>query len=104
MEIYSIGDAPQAPRSALPIGLAVDVEALAATKLPAAASAALTGHLLALVHAAAASCDELIAAPVAAVLFVARVDVERQQLTLLSPAPPPLPSNIFLSGALGWSE
>jgi len=102
MQVYAINEAPQAPVSALPLGMQLPQDQLAASCLPAARFGELLHMLLAVVFSASGKCDDLLDAPVAGIIAVTAVDLKRQKITVLSPAPLPLPSNIFLSGSIKW--
>ena len=89
--------------SALPIGLKLPKDQLAATRLTTAQLGSLVNTLLALVFSPSGRCDDLLQAAVAGVVCITAVDKEKQKITLLSPSPLPLPSSTLLSGTLRWS-
>jgi hypothetical protein len=102
VQVYTIALAAQAPLSALPIGSAPPQEQLTATRTPSAAFVSLTHTVLALVLASSSSCGDLLHANVAGLVHVTAVDAEAQKITILSPAPLPLPSSILLAGSIKW--
>jgi len=62
----------------------------------------LTHTVLALAFATSTQCDDLLRANIAGLVLVTSVDAEAQKITILSPAPLPLPSNILLAGSIKW--
>ena len=98
LQVYIVTKAPQAPSSALPLGMQVPQEQLAATRVTAAIS--LLNAVLAVVLTSSSKCDDLLAAPAAGFVYVSAVDVESGKVTLLAPSPAALPSNVLLSGAI----
>mmetsp|Transcript_67924 Transcript_67924/g.112909 ORF Transcript_67924/g.112909 Transcript_67924/m.112909 type:complete len:423 (-) Transcript_67924:33-1301(-) len=100
IQVFSIAEAPQAPVSALPIGMKVVQAQLSATRLGTAQLPSLVHSVLAVIFCSSTKCDALLDANVAGVVSVISVDLEKQKITLLSPSPLPLPSNILLSGSL----
>ncbi|EOD39549.1 hypothetical protein EMIHUDRAFT_420773 [Emiliania huxleyi CCMP1516] len=103
VEVYRLSEAPPAPATALPLGTEFAGEQLLATRLVGGQLAPLVHSLLAVVRSPSGSCDDLLAAPLAGVVLVSAVDLERQRITLLSPSPLPLPSMTLLAGSLRWS-
>ena len=88
--------------SALPIGVRLQRDQLAATPLTAAQYPSLVHSVLAVVLTDSSKCDDLLQANIAGFVFVTAVDVERQKITLLSPSPLALPSTRLLSGTVKW--
>jgi len=104
IQIFSIGAAPQAPMSALPIGARLQRDQLAATLLATAHFPSLVHSVLAVAMTDSNKCDDLLQANVAGFVFVTAVDMERQKITLLSPSAAVLPSTRFLAGAIKWQD
>ena len=100
--VYSIDVAPQAPSSALPIGIKLPDNQLASQQLPPRLYPALAYSILAVLHTKSGKCDDLLRANVAGFVWASAVDVERQKLTLLAPSPLAMPSLTLLVGSIKW--
>ena len=104
VQVYSIGVAPQAPSSALPIGMRMAENQMASKQLPAALYPSLCYSLLAVLHAESGKCDDLLAANAAGFVWVSAVDIEKMKITLLTPSPLAMPSLVLLQGSIKWSQ
>ena len=93
---------PQAPLSALPIGAKILQDQLAASRVAAAQWPSLTQSVLAVVFCESDKCDDLLAASVAGFVYVTAVDMDKQQVTLLSPSPLAMPTTSLLAGSIKW--
>ena len=104
VQVFSIGVAPQAPSSALPIGMRMAENQMVSKQLPAALYPSLCYSLLAVLHVESAKCDDLLAANAAGFVWVSVVDIEKMKITLLTPSPLAMPSLILLQGSIKWSQ
>lgn len=104
LNVLSIAPAPQAPTTALPIGMKLPENQMIASQLPPARYPSLVHSVLAVVYAPSGTCDDLLGAPAAGFVWVSAVDMERQKVTLLAPSPVALPSSWLLSGTLKWAH
>ena len=104
VQVHTISIAMQAPSSALPIGMKLPENQLASSQVPPPLYPSLAHSVLAVVHAEAAHCDDLLGANAAGFVWVSHVDAEKGKLTLLTPAPLGTTSPILLSGSLKWSS
>ncbi|XP_041087874.1 polyribonucleotide 5'-hydroxyl-kinase Clp1 [Polyodon spathula] len=93
VRIYKIG-APTIPDSCLPLGMSQEDNQL--KLVPVTPGRDLVHHLLSVSTAEGGAGDSVIESSVAGFIVVTAVDPERQVLTVLSPAPRPLPKNILL--------
>ena len=103
-QVFNIGMPPQAPMSALPIGVRLPRDQLIATLVPPAQFPSLLHSVLAVVATDSSKCDDLLQASAAGFVFVTAVDMDRQQITLLSPSPLSLPSSRLLTGSIKWQD
>ena len=105
LRVFSINVAPQAPSSALPIGMKVPDNQLASQQLPPKLYPSLMHTVLARVHAESVSlsCDDLLRANAVGFVWVSAVDLDKQKMTLLTPAPLALPSLTLIGGTLRWA-
>ena len=100
VSVWRVGGGPAAPSQALPIGAARLVDPNALVKVSVS---------LELLHAVmgvsyAVDGKELVAKNVAGFVFVSGIDVQKKTMTLLTPAPGPLPSMCFLTGTVKWFD
>jgi len=105
VELYRVGGGPAMPSSVMPLGAAKKAAAAAAdpTKLTRITPSLDLQHaILALSYTKDAA--GLLDANVAGFVHVAGVDVIKKTITLLTPAPGPLPNNIFLAGHIKWID
>ncbi|MGH0164892.1 UNVERIFIED_CONTAM: hypothetical protein FKN15_047971 [Acipenser sinensis] len=93
VRIYKIG-APTIPDSCLPLGMSQEDNQL--KLVPVTPGRDLVHHLLSVSAAEGGAGDPVIESSVAGFVVVTAVDPERQVLTVLSPAPRPLPRNTLL--------
>ncbi|KAK8930684.1 hypothetical protein KSP39_PZI016240 [Platanthera zijinensis] len=100
INVYRIGDGPQAPPSALPIGAepASDPTRVVVVNI-----------MPDLIHAILAISfakepDQIMSSNIAGFLFVSEIDFDSKRITFLSPCPGELPSKLLISGSLKWSE
>jgi polyribonucleotide 5'-hydroxyl-kinase len=104
IEIYRVGGGPVMPSSVMPLGsaakknLAADPTRL--TRLT--PSLDLQHSILALSYAKESGA--VLDSNVAGFVHVAAVDVIKKTVTLLTPAPGPLPNNIFIAGQIKWID
>ena len=101
-QVSTLSVPPQAPMTALPIGVKLPQDQLAASRVGAAQWPALTHSILAVVFSESAKCDDLLRACVAGFVYVTHVDMEKQQVTLLAPSPLPMPTAWLLAGSVKW--
>ena len=104
LRVHTIGVAPAAPSSALPIGMRLPDNQLASQQLPAKLYPSLMNSLLCVLHTDATRCDDLLRANAAGFVWVSAVDAEKQKMTLLAPSPLAMPSLTLLAGSLKWSN
>ena len=90
--------------SALPIGVKLARDPLAAVLVPPSQYPSLVHSILAVVLTESSKCDDLLTANAAGFVFVTMVDMERQKITVLSPSPLALPSTRLLVGSLKWQD
>lgn len=93
--------------SALPIGMRLQRDQLAATLLSIAQYPSLVHSILAVAMTESNKCDDLLQANIAGFVFVTAVDLEHQKITLLAPSPISLislPSNRLLTGSIKWQD
>lgn len=102
IQVFCIDVPPQPPMSALPIGMKLPQDQLAAQRLTPAQFPSLVHSILGLVYSETDSCDDLLNACAAGFVFVDSVDVEHQTMTLLAPSLGELPSNRYLLGSIKW--
>ena len=99
LQVWRVGGGPAAPVSALPIGATRLVDPNALVKV--AVSLELLHAVMAVSYSTEAG--QLVQRNVAGFVFVSAVDVQKKTVTLLTPAPGPLPSMCFLTGTVKWS-
>jgi len=100
LQLYRVGGGPQAPSEALPIG---KKRLLDPNRVePVRWSAELKNSVVAVSYAEDES--KILEANVAGFLWITNVDMQKQTVTLLSPAPAPLPNKILLTGSLKFYE
>ena len=103
-QVFSIGMPPQAPMSALPIGVRLPRDQLIAPPVPKAQFPSLLHSILAVVSTGSSTCDDLLQANAVGFVFVTAVDMERQKITLLTPSPSALPYCRLLTGSIKWQD
>jgi polyribonucleotide 5'-hydroxyl-kinase len=98
--IYRVGGGPQAPTSALPIGAVRLVESNAVVKV------SVGMELLNSVMGVSWGLDgkSVGGRSVCGYVYVSGVDVAKKTVTLLTPAPGPLPSMCFITGTIKWFD
>ena len=99
VSVWRVGGGPAAPASALPIGAPRMVDPNALQKVTVGLE--LLHAVMAVSYSTEAS--TLMQKNVAGFVFVSAVDAQKKTLTLLTPAPGPLPSMCFLTGTVKWS-
>jgi len=104
IQVFNIGMPPQAPMSALPIGVRLPRDQLVATLVLPAQYPSLLHSVLAVVLTDNSKADDLLQANAAGFVLVTAVDMERQKITLLSPSPFALPSTRLLTGSVKWQD
>ena len=104
ISVFSIDVMTFAHSTALPIGMKLQENQLASKQLPPNLYPSLSYSLLAVVHAESGKCDDLLAANAAGFVWVSSVDIERQKITLLAPAPLMTQSLMLLAGSIKWSN
>ena len=104
VSVYSISVFTQAPSSALPIGMRVAENQLASKQLPPALYPSLAYSLLAVLPIESSNCDDLLTTPAAGFVWVNAVDLEKQKINLLAPAPLLTSSLTLLQGSLKWTQ
>ena len=104
VSVFAIDVMAIAPSSALPMGMTVQQNQLASQQLPPNLYPSLSYSLLAVVHAESGKCDDLLTATAAGFVWVSSVDIEKQKITLLAPAPLTTPSLMLLAGSIKWSN
>ena len=100
MSVWRVGGGPAAPSSALPIGATRLVDPNAMVKV--AVSLELLHAVMGVSYSTEAG--QLVQRNVAGFVFVSAVDVQKKTVTLLTPAPGPLPSMCFLTGTVKWFD
>ncbi|CAG9859653.1 unnamed protein product [Phyllotreta striolata] len=100
VKIYKIG-APALPDSCLPLGMKADDHMTKLVLLT--PNAGLLHHILG-VSFSENEDDDILSSHVAGFVCVSMVDTERQTITLLSPQPKPLPSNILILSELQFMD
>ena len=103
VNVCSIGVAPKPPKSALPMGMRIEENLLAAKQLPHSLYPSLSHSVLALVYSESGLCDDLLAANVVGFVWVSGVDLEKQKITLLAPSPLAMPALWLLAGSIKWN-
>jgi polyribonucleotide 5'-hydroxyl-kinase len=103
-QVFSITNAPQAPSTALPIGMKVPDDQMVAHQLPVSRYPSLMYSVLAVMMSDSGQCDDLLRANVAGFVWVTQVDMERQKVTVLTPSPVALPSCWLLAGSVKWAQ
>ena len=98
--VYRIGGGPQAPASTLPIGAQRLVESGGVVKV---------GVGLELLHSVLGVSwgldgKAVVERSVCGFVYVSAVDVAKKTITLLAPAPGPLPSTCFITGSIKWQD
>lgn len=99
-----IDEAPAPPADTLPIGTIVQRHVLRVVKAPISHWISLLKSVLAVSLAQSADQDEVLAAPIAGMVYVTHVDVDGGRATLLAPSPAALPSTVIICGAIKWLE
>ncbi|KAM9977165.1 hypothetical protein ACTFIR_011021 [Dictyostelium discoideum] len=100
VSIYRTGGGPAAPASALPIGTSSQIDPLQITEVY--PSLDMCHSIFAISYAKQAS--NIFHSNVAGFLYVSDIDMETKKITVISPAPGPLPSRFLLLGTLKWME
>lgn len=100
IEVFRVGGGPAIPNSALPIGAKRITDPNKLTRIT--PSLDLMHSVLALSYAKDSAA--LLDTNVAGFVHVSAVDVVKKTITLLTPAPGPLPNNLFLSGQIKWID
>jgi len=100
VEIYRVGGGPAVPSSALPLGAKRVTDPTKVVRVT--PSVDLIHHVLALSYAKDSA--SILESNVAGFVHVTAVDTQRKTLTILTPAPGPLPNNIFLCGNIKWID
>ena len=100
LSVWRVGGGPAAPSSALPIGATRLVDPNALVKV--AVSLELLHAVMAVSYSTEAG--QLVTKNVAGFVFVSGVHVQKKTVTLLTPAPGPLPSMCFLTGTVKWFD
>ena len=100
VSVWRVGGGPAAPSQALPIGATRLVDPNALVKV------SVSLELLHAVMGVSYGLDaaQLVAKNVAGFVFVSGIDVQKKTITLLTPAPGPLPSMCFLTGTVKWFD
>ena len=98
--VYRIGGGPQAPASTLPIGAQRLVESGGVVKV---------GVGLELLHSVlgvswGTDGKAVVERSVCGFVYVSAVDVAKKTISLLAPAPGPLPSMCFIMGSMKWID
>eukprot|EP01095_Lingulamoeba_sp_RSL-Kostka_P002004 TRINITY_DN1286_c0_g1_i1.p1 TRINITY_DN1286_c0_g1~~TRINITY_DN1286_c0_g1_i1.p1 ORF type:complete len:426 (-),score=115.28 TRINITY_DN1286_c0_g1_i1:260-1537(-) len=98
--IFKLGTIPNAPSSALPIGMEslydpTQLEEVNPTN-------ELLHSILAVTHAE--SSDNIICSNIAGYLYITNIDLDRKKISVLAPCPGPLPSRYLLLTSLKWVE
>ncbi|KAF5839755.1 Pre-mRNA cleavage complex II Clp1, partial [Dunaliella salina] len=94
--VFRVGGGPRAPNSALPIGAVSATDPLRVSHV--AGSAELVQSVMAVSHAPTP--EQALSSNVAGFVLVKDVDVARGTITVLSPAPGPLPNKYLVTGSL----
>lgn len=102
LNVYRFGVKSPAPDSVLPIGTKRLIDPNAMHKVN--CSLDLLHMVCGVSFAQSATADELIGSPVAGFVYISAVDVHKKTLTLLCPAPGPLPSNNLITGSVKWRD
>ena len=100
LEIYRVGGGPAIPNSMLPIGAKRISDPNKLTRLT--PSVDLLHSILALSYAKDSA--TMLDSNVAGFVHVSGVDVVKKTITLLTPAPGPLPNNLFIAGQIKWID
>ena len=104
LNVFTISLAPQAPMTALPIGMKLPDNQFVATQLPTSRYPSLVQSVLAVVFSDSGTCDDLLRSNAAGFVCVTGVDMEREKVTLLAPSPLALPTAWLLAGTLKWAH
>eukprot|EP00123_Amoebidium_parasiticum_P011578 comp20797_c0_seq1/m.27355 comp20797_c0_seq1/g.27355 ORF comp20797_c0_seq1/g.27355 comp20797_c0_seq1/m.27355 type:complete len:423 (-) comp20797_c0_seq1:185-1453(-) len=100
VKLFKIG-APPVPLSCLPLGVDPAFNETKLTPLPFSDDLV---HALVSVSNAEEPTQAVVDTSVVGFVYVSHMDMANKQMTILSPAPGPLPRRILLSGTLRWIE
>ena len=100
VSIHRIGGGPAAPTSALPIGSKRLIDPNAVVKVNVGLDC--QNAIMAVTYAT--SVETILEANVAGFVYVSEIDMNKKIMTVLTPAPGPLPSMFWLMGNIKWLD
>jgi polyribonucleotide 5'-hydroxyl-kinase len=102
VHIVKIGGIMSAPKSALPIGAKSSIDPVEIRDVDPNTDQTLMHSVLGLSHANKK--EDVLTANLAGLLYVEKVDVNKKELTVLSPSPGKLPKKFLIAGTLKWLQ